>query len=474
MKKLIIPVVVIAALIIAPWVVGKKSHQEMETMLDKITEKSPGVSYEITEFNQSIFNSTGKIRFKYDESMLAANQQDAPEELSQLFTQGLVFDIDITHGPVLTKPNFGLGLSHTKFSLDTSEEPLKSFVEKAGITELLYGEVLVDLSGKGDSRSTISEFKFAEDDLNIEFGGVEAHQTFDKNLNYSGDAVVKSLSIVDDETNLSTSPITMEFQGKLEPELNWGVGKFTSTMQSVKFKEGSDGEKGEISNLSLMMDITEPTEGLFNMHYILGVGEVSGSALETPITNVNYDMTLKNVSKAAIQNMNALSLAQDPSLSPEEQAQKAQEYSKKVGEEFLKHSPSVALDALSFNYGKATFVNMNGNFGLNSAMIPDTSMIDANPMMLIPALQAQLNADFSENLVTEIMQIMSMQQMEGFELSDDDKAAMKTQQEAQAQMMIAQFIEMGYITRNDKGLATKATFENGQLLVNGNPLPFGF
>ncbi len=474
MKKLIIPIVVIAALIIAPWVVGKKSHEQIEATLEKITQNSPGASYEITEFNQSVFNSTGKIRLKYDESMFANASEETPEELIQLFTQGLVFNVDITHGPVLTKPNLGLGLSHTRFSLDTSEEPLKSFIETAGITELLHGDIFFDLSGNGDARSYISEFNFTEEELSVDFGGAEVNQAFDKKLNYSGDAIVKSLVIVGEDINLSTTPINMEFQGQLEPELNWGVGKFTSSMDSVKFKEGIDGNKGEVTKLSLVMDITEPTDGLFDMQYIFGIGQVTGSKLENPITNINYDMTLKNISKAAVQNMNSLSLAQDPNLSPEAQAQKAQEYSKKVGEELLKHSPSIALDTLSFNYGKETFVDMNGNFGLNSAMLPDLAMIDTNPMMLIPALQAQLNADFSEDVVTEIMQIMSMQQMEGIELSDEDKAAMKTQQEAQAQMMIAQFIEMGYLTRNDKGLATKASFENGQLLVNGNLLPFGF
>lgn len=474
MKKLIIPIIIIAALMAAPWVVGNKSHQQLEATLNSLTENNPGVSYEIKDYKQSIFTSTGKIHFKYDEAMLGEPSEDVPEELINFFKNGLVFNVDITHGPVLTKPSVGLGLSHTKFSLDTSEEPLKSFAEKTGVTDLLYGDVYVDLAGNGTTTSYISKFALTEDEANIDFGGAEINQSFDKNLNYDGNAFISALALKADALSVNTSPITMEFKGKLEPEFNWGVGKFTSKMSSIKFDESGEGSNGEVSDVSLVMDITEPSEGLYDIQYVFSVSEVNGSALENPLSNINYDMTFKSVSKAAVLSLNQLGQAQDPNLSPEEQAQKMEAIAKTAGEELLKTSPSVALNALSFNYGDSTFIDMKGNFGINSDMIPDASMLQANPMMAIPALKADLDANFSENVISEVMQIFAAQQMEGIELSDEDKAAMKSQQEAQAQMMIAQFVEMGYITKNDKGLATKATFENGQLLVNGNPMPFGF
>ena len=45
--------------------------------------------------------------------------------------------------------------------------------------------------------------------------------------------------------------------------------------------------------------------------------------------------------------------------------------------------------------------------------------------------------------------------------------------QAQAPMMLAGFVQQGFLTESPQGYQLKASYDNGALTLNGNPFPLG-
>jgi uncharacterized protein YdgA (DUF945 family) len=466
MKKLIIFVIIIVAIAAAPWYVGLKAQLELESQIDKFA-NYPGYSVELLEYNRGLLSSTGKLKIAY--SIADVPQNDAMEQkFISVLNDGIVLKLNVTHGPLLTKPEFGPGLSYTEVTLDDSQEFVLEAEKLFAVEDLVRGYALLDLSGTGTGALSMPVLAFEEEDSKFSFGGMHMdYELADYGKKQKTIGTIEALSFSSETLQVRTSPIALEGEGEMGDSI-FGTGRFSASLASLNII----GEHTAlVENLQLAADVRSPTSGMMDIDYKIALGKFSGSSMPYVLTDSVFDVTLKNLKESAIEKFSRLSV--DADFSSPEAMEAHQQKMDVATSEFLSGSPELHLNNIAFKLDENTYMDLVGELKVDGTVAGSPGALN-NPMMLIPAISANYTANLSEGLLNLAMQQYLSQQFAGAGMSPEETLAMMEGQAVQTAQMVQQFVDMGFLQKTEMGYRIETSFKDGEFKVNGNPMPLPF
>lgn len=464
MKKLIIFAVIIAVIAAAPWYVGLRAQQELESQIEKF-ENYPGYSAELIEYNRGLLSSSGKLKIAYEIANVPQNDE-MEQKIIGILGEGIIVNLKVTHGPLLTKPGFSPGLSYTEVTLDDSQEFVREAETLFAVEELIEGYALLDLSGKGNGALTMPVLAYEDDNAKFSFGGMRLdYELADYGRTQKSSGVIEPLSFSSDNTQVQMSAITVEGASKMGDSL-FGTGSFNASLASLNII----GEHTAlVENIQVAADVSNPASGLMNVDYKIALGKLSGSDMPYALSDSIFDITVKNVKESAVEKFSQLSTSAD--FSSPEAMQAHQEKVNIAMAELLSGSPELLINNVAFKLDENTYMDLSGTMSVDGAVAGNPAALN-NPMMLIPAVSANYTANLSEGLLKMGIQQYLSTQFADAGMTPEETLAMMEGQAAQSAQMIETFVGMGFLQKTGSGYRIETSFKDGELKVNGQPMPF--
>lgn len=466
MKKYIVIAVIIALIAATPWYVGIKAQKELESQILKLNDY-PGYNASFSEYNRGLLHSNGKIKISYDIGA-TPDDDEMEQKLITALQEGIILNVDVSHGPLLSKPVFGPGLSYTVITLDDSQETIREAEQLFAVDELLTVETRMKMNGDGVGTLIIPALNHSEEGKAFKFGGTTiGFELADFGKKYKSSGTIEAVTFSTDEAQFESSPIAVEGEGSYGESL-YGTGTFSAKLASLKIS----GEKSvQLEQLDIDAEVTNPASGLMNIDYKIALAKVSGSDMPHALTDTVIDISANNLKESAFTKFSELGTQSDFS-DPEAMAAYQQKMQAAMSE-LLAGSPELQVNNLAFKFGDDSWMDLKGKLSVDGA-IAGKPEVQSNPFMLIPAITADYTANLSESLVEMAIQQYLSQQFADSGMSAEEIEQMTANQEQQTSMMIGQFVGMGFLQKTDAGYRIETSFKNGELLVNGNPIPVPF
>jgi uncharacterized protein YdgA (DUF945 family) len=483
MKKIVIAVVVVViALLVAPWGVGKLAEKRLNVGLDKLVEQAPYLKVVDRKWTGGWFKSEQVVTFEAFSSWIdamnpkaiedamkkdaagAATAVEAPVEPAVVASPEAVPPSDppteeapavvkpemmrftvrneVWHGPVLGLS--GLGIARVKTHLVLSEETQKKIVEIFGPKDPLEIVTRVGFTG-GGTTTFKSEGRTIKPDDKSEI----SWETFKLAVGYSRNAdkydmdgkwpkvEVRSLA---DKSQFVMTDMTLDAVGKrisgdlYDSDFTFGIDKLSML--------GGDGQRIEVAKVHYILE-TEAKDEFMEARAQMGSGEVASkelSSLGIELKEIHYDFSVRRLHIQTLAKMLAgMKAAYSKPLTNALELNKVIFAPfKEQGVELLKYDPVFSIDRVGIVTPEGDGY-LKGVITLKGVTAADFS---GSSMALIGKIHADLTIDVSEKMVQKF--------------PNGSTAA-------------GAAVDSGYAQRKGDRLICKILFVNGALTVNGKP-----
>jgi uncharacterized protein YdgA (DUF945 family) len=498
MKKIVIVVVVLVlALLVAPWGVGRVAEGRLNHGLDQLVEAAPYLKVAERKWTGGWFKSEQLVTFEiagpwadimspkaFEKAMKeaageavesetaegadapvesegepavsaspdavppAAAPEDVPAEEAPAVAmpdEPLRFTVrnEVLHGPVLGLSGFGIARVDSHLVL--GDETRKKIAEIFGPKDPVEISTRVGFFGGGTTTLKSEGRKIAPKDAKAEF----SWDTFKVSVGYSRNAdkydldgkwpkfEVKSL---DDSAHFVMNSLTLDGDGeRVRGDLY--DGDFTFKIDSLSVT-GKDQEKIEVGDLHYI--VTSATKDEFTeMGAKLGTGAIKSqqlTAVGVELKEVHYDFSVRRLHAETLEKMMAgMKAMYTAPVTNEMDAQKAMFAPvKEHAVELLKHDPEFVIDRIGVVTPEGDGY-LKGVIKLKGATADDFA---TGSMSIIGKIHADLTIDVSEKMIQK------------FPNGSTGAGAA---------------VDAGYAERKGDRLVCKIVFANGELTVNGKP-----
>lgn len=488
MKKLIIvAVVLVLALVVAPWGVGRVAETRLNHGLDVLVEAAPYLKVVERKWTGGWFRSEQLVTFEAFGSWMDAFNakaieaalkndgegteaaveaegeaaglspddppladlpaEEAPAESAEPAKpeQPLRFTVrnDVLHGPVLGLT--GLGIARVNSHLILSDETRKKIAEIFGPKEPLDVSTRIGFFGGGTTT-----FKSEGRTIKPEDGKVEiSWETFKLAVGYSQD--LDSYDIdgkwpklevkgADNSAHFVMTNMTLDGDGKrVRGDLYDGDFVFAIDKMTV---DGKADESFEIADVEYVA--SSASQGDFTeMGAKLGTGAVKSqqlSALGVELKEIHYDFSVRRLHSETLEKMLAgiKAMYATPLTNAVEMEKVMFAPFKEQGVELLKYDPEFVIERMGLVTPEGDGY-LKGVITLKGATAEDFAM---GSMSIIGKIHADLTIDVSEKMLQK------------FPNGSTGAGAA---------------VDAGYAERKGDRLICKIIFKNGELTVNGKP-----
>lgn len=487
MNKLVIAaVVVVLALVVAPWGVGKVAEKRLDEGIDKLVEQAPYLKVVERKWTGGWFKSEQVVTFEAFSSWIDAmnpkkieealkkesaeaaveseGEADAPGEPAVAASPDAVpppadlpadepvpakadelmrFTVrnEIWHGPVLGLSGLGIARVNTHFVM--SDETRKKIVEIFGPKDPLEISTRVGFLGGGTTTFT-SEGRTIKPDDKSEI----SWETFKLAIGYSRDAdkydmdgkwpklEVKSL---EDKTNFVMTGMKIDGVGtRLSGDLYDTDFKFAIDTMSVL---GGDGDRVDIADVHYMLD-TDVKDDFLEFVAKVGTAEIESkqlSALGVELKEIHYDFSMRRLHVETLAKMmDDLKAIYAKPVAALEMNKVIFESIKGQGVELLKYDPEFSIDRIGIVTPEGDGY-LKGVIKLKGVTAEDFA---GDSMALIAKIHADLTIDVSEKMVQKF---------------------------PNGSIAAGGAVDSGYAERKGDRLICKIVFANGALTINGKP-----
>lgn len=464
MKKIIIAVIVVVAVLASPMLFGVLARSTLDADVKRVND-IPGYKAEIVEYKSGYQKAIAKIRVGYDIDPAAL--QGIPAESRFIFealSQGLEIDVDITHGPVIFSPNFKLGSMYVTGELNKDNDYIQQALSALDVDYLLKYEMSMGYFGSGTGVFSVPSFSIVEGADQFQFGGIHINADIaDFGKSSVVDGRIEEIAIRSEDVNATIAPATITGQSKLGESYLDTTGEYTMTFPSVAV---NGIESGQVNDIVLHVNTREAGENKLGVDYDINVKRIEGFSLDRTLSDMQFSLTMDNLDKEAMMALTKMSTDITALESGEEEVIK-------VMSDLLRGSPRMKINNIGFTVNDSAKMNVSGEFSVDGDKLSDP--VDfSNPGLLVPAVMASLNASVDQTLVAEAIALYSAQQVASLatqmQLTPEEQQQMLQQQSSQFEQMLDNFLQQGLVEKNGNSYVVKASFQNGQLMVNGNPL----
>jgi uncharacterized protein YdgA (DUF945 family) len=465
--------IVIAAIIIfiAPRFVGNYAYKTLQKAERSINEL-PLYRLKIIEYDQGWFSSKAKVNIHIASAALdkitKSMDRTSKESLNDFKDNGLTFDINIAHGPVMLLDglHFGLVTTKSEFRPNLDDNDFKLTLNIDVINR-------INLLGNINSRVTNSAIDIITTDKNefklspIEYS-VDINSDFD---HYSFDVNKVNLTVKQKNgTEFELKGLSMKGEGSKINDFLWTSEQKLDVTNMNTVKNGK--ELFNLNNLNYYINIDKLDSETLKVIFKLASSELTVDAAK--INDINYNMTLSKLSIKELSNLAELNnKVEDLEFLSAENTAITRDIRKELtqnmltsGLNILKNSPELNIDELSFKMGDGFF---KGHATSNVLGDLITANMTANDFKYFKNFMvANMDITFNEEMVIKMSELSV--------LKNPRIAAMKKDQireiaSKQAIILLALAIAEKYLLKEGNLYKSSGEFKNNKLTVNGKDVP---
>lgn len=468
MKKIIALVVVLLLYLSGSWAIGYAAEKTLQSQAEQLS-AYPGYQAELSDFRHGLFSSSALFTIGFDTDFLLA---DLPPEQAQNFgevirtmdEQGLAYRVDVSHGPLIFRNGFYAGLFKARFSLAEELAWAEALKAELGQDALVENELRMGYTGKGIGELRIQ----AIDSKGFQVGeGLVQYELASLGQNYHVTGEFQPSSYTDENGALKLGPLSFSASGELDPAAI-GTGDFMLELASVVIEQGQ-AIVFELRDLSMRAENTAVDENTMDAIVHVELGYLDTFEMDPPVSRLLFEGGMLNLDRDGFaqfyqQSLEARGL-QDP--------MQEQLASLNAMASLMKGNPRLVIRELSYEQGPDITFDLSSSLGLGADPSSNPAILQ-NPFMLLGLLELELEMAFSQAFLDMTMERYVDGQLAGIDLPASSVAQMRAQQLRQTATMVQQMIQMGYLNFDAGSYSLSATFNQGQMLVNGSAVPLPF
>jgi uncharacterized protein YdgA (DUF945 family) len=479
-KFALIFVALIIVLLLTPPLLGMRAQDQLEQSITRLAVQSGAyIDISLEDYESNWFSSSGRIQFRVSSAFLEANplfQQDDQQQdnLADAMRAGFSQQIDVLHGPLLLGEQTSFGLGTVVSTIDGSANPgLAELLSQTGNDYFLRSSMKIGFTGMGDisveappfqidrSENQLGSVIFAGATANGHLNLADLHMVIEGQVNglsfigNLGEAVIESISFSGDMAYPESDPYGLG-HGKITLDRLVAINEDQTTLDlsSAKVEFASTKDSANKIDLSITYAIealNAPDASFRDMQITFIMAGLD------PHTLVELQTLGNTLAPEAIDSAQALAQLTTPIY------------------DILAGGASLSVNPVRFIYNDQPFqaaLKMQSK----PANLParDAFSID-NPMLLLNlfAIDADLLVDAA--LALEVVVPLLKQQLaagvpQGAEVTE---AELEDMARAQAPMVLGTLITQGILRQEGSNYVVNARYDNGELVVNGNPFPLG-
>jgi uncharacterized protein YdgA (DUF945 family) len=492
-KRFITVLIIIALLLlVAPPLMGIAYESQIREQIASVPD-NPTVDFGLVDYERGLYSSNGAFRIElsdaYIEQMRSAlestdpanpptpEQQEWIDNLVELMSGELRFDLDVQHGPVSVADGVNLGLATVHAEMDSTTGKLAEIQEILGVPYLFQGDAQVGFDGSFAFQTQVPAMTRSEPEHSFEFSGLDYDGYFgrsDTSVKASGGTEL--LSIEFDGGQMSIEDIVLTTDTKILSGYLWSgntsidIGKI-----QISSPDSAAAANFDLTRLGFDADIgLNDTADKLTIAIIYRLAGISGLP-DNDIADLKLGMRFRNIDRQAIEDY--MLVAQDLGFADPNSLEQMLPELEAIGTKILRGSPGVDLSPFEFVLNGEPFTASLG-VDFDGANLPadiDILNLGNDPGSLIAALSASGQVKGSESLARSLAtNILRQQIAQGIppdaEITAADIDAAAAQQ---ASMMIDGMIQQGLIKRDGGQLDMDFSYADGQLFVNNVPIPLG-
>lgn len=473
MKKAVIGLIValVIAVLALPPLLGIMTESRFRNSLGTMDE-NPVFDVSVESFDRGWFSSVARIAVSIDAdyaSSLAALDDPNTNDLAAavIADAAATFVVDIDHGPLVWRNGFFVGLSRFVARINEDSAVVNEIKTRFAMPYLVEIRGRIGLTGRFAFDADVPPIDFADENGQMYFSGLIAEGT------YSGDNLVSDAHIDEisfDFVNGAGRIQGVGFQGDNE-RINsylW-TGPMEMMIESVVITNPLLGAEPVLDmdrlRLSGNSDL-DPTGELVSATIVYAADSLVAGP-EFALSDPELSVTVRNLSIAALDTYYNTMLTLDPN-----NPLAALSAMQTIGTELLRHDPSFAISPVRFEYNGEPFT---ANVEVRTVDGAQAQVDFSNPMMLLSLFEVRADATASKTLASQLAAMIVTSQLsaafQGQELPPGQDIAQMASQ--QAEVMLTTFLGQGLIAEVGDNYTTNIDYTNGQITVNGTPLPLG-
>jgi uncharacterized protein YdgA (DUF945 family) len=454
-----------------PPLLGMMTESSFRESLGTMDE-NPMLDISVESFDRGWFSSEARIAVGLDAdyaSRIAALDDPNANDLAAaaIADTTATFIVDVDHGPFVLHDGFYVGLSRFVATLDDDSAVINEIRTRFAMPYLVEIRGRMGLTGAFNFDADVPPVDFADENGQFVFSGLLVEGSYrGSNLTTSGHIDEVSFEFQNGAGRIRG----IRFDGDNE-RLNsyiW-TGPMEMAVDSVIVTNPLLGAEPmfNLSRLRVAGDTrADPTGELVSGTLVYAVDSVEANS-DFMLRNAELSLKLNNLSVAALETYYDTVLTLDPA-----NPLAALTAMQQMGTELLRHDPSIAIAPLHFEYDGEPFT---ANIEVRTVGGSQAQLNFSNPMMLASLFEVSADATTSKTLATELATMIVTSQLaaafEGQELPPGQDIAQIAAQ--QAEVMLSTFVGQGLVTEVGDGYTTNIEYANGQVTVNGTPLPLG-
>jgi uncharacterized protein YdgA (DUF945 family) len=472
MKKIIALLVaagVVAAWPAATWFYGKRAQASAEQFANAITQAVPYVSVTSSEYNKGFLNSTQTLRLS--PALPLPGDKKLPE---------IVIENKIEHGPF---PGFqGVGAARITHQVVWPPEVKAELAKLWGQQEPLSMVTQMTFAGGGTTTFKSPAATAKIEKANIAFQGLDGVMNFTAGfakIDYN--LAIPGATLEDGENKFVLGKIASSgVHTKLAGTEKIYTGKQTTVFDAMDFVAKGQ-PAATIKNVNYTAETTAPEPNLLSAN-----GKFTGASLkfaDFDMGSLDYTFSMSKLHAPSVEALtNAMQAEMTKAVSGDPKAAQASNAAminalKQHLPELSKHVPRINIDNMRMGTAK-DYAQLNGSMMLK----PVSAQEAANPMTIIPKIDASINIELSDSLLQLLAGQASQRMMSGQEAAleqvpTEQRSQMQLQMQEQAKMMVdeqvGQLVQQGYIIRGVGKVSAQLALKEGKLTVNGKEIGQG-
>jgi uncharacterized protein YdgA (DUF945 family) len=428
----------------------------------KLAQRVPALRVANEEYRRGFLKSTHEITFEFPQLPVAGAK--APS---------VTLRNVIEHGPL---PGFSApGLARIEHSLVFDETIAKELSAAFGDQAPIKATTLIDFSGGGSTELKGGAATYKSGDFSLSWQGLAGTVRFAKDVaSYSAEIAAPGLTLSGKESfNGSLKALTLKTdQAKLANTETLYLGTFSMGVESVAVAK--DGKPVfELKNLSLNSEASSKDNEFVDVTARALVAEFRGDAFSGSKAEYAFSarhlhaQSLDQIAKAMraanqqMQNVRAAPLA-------EAEAARAAALGVVMthGMALLQREPVIAIERIGF-VSKEGETKISGSARLAGVTAADSQ----SPLNLIAKVQAEASIAVPEAIVASAMADTRLKAMKapGRETGAEESAQLAAQAKLEFDQQLAQFVQLGFVKRDNGILSAKIVFKGGELTINDKP-----
>ena len=377
------------------------------------------------------------------------------------------FDVDAEHGPVVLSDGLFVGFSRFVARLSDDSVEVRDLRTRLAMPYLVEIRGQTGITGVFRYDADIPPIDFADQNGRIYFSGLRTSGSF-----WRGSLVSEGHI---DEINFDSASVAGEvrairFNGdnrRINAYL-W-TGPFEMLVDSVLLTNplSSAEPMFSVSGLRLAGDSELDGSGELLSGHVVYAAESVVAGQEFTLADAEVDISANDLSIAALESYYETMLTLDA-----DDPMAAVTALQTIAAELFERSPSFAVSPLRFEYNGEPFT---ANIEVRTSGGAQGGFNLMNPMMLATLFEVSADATTSKTLAAQLAAMIAEGQLAtafaGQELPPGQDLAQMAQ--AQAEAMLTTFVGQGLIVETGENYSTNIAYANGEITVNGTPLPLG-